>query len=156
MLVRTGKESDADRLTNIAMGAKAYWGYDQAFMDSCRDELTVTVEDLKHADKYYLLVEQDGHVWGFATLNKSQGNTCELEALFVAPECIGQGMGKVLFTKAIDLAKNLDVDSVEIHSDPYAAEFYKRMGCIPSGWVTSQSISGRKLPVFIKRIKDHL
>ena len=39
---RPATAADAPVLSNIAFRAKALWGYDAAFMEMCRDELTIT------------------------------------------------------------------------------------------------------------------
>ena len=39
--------SDAPALTLLALRSKAVWGYDAAFIAACRDELTLTADDLE-------------------------------------------------------------------------------------------------------------
>ena len=60
---------------------------------------------------------------------------------------IGTGIGKELFLDAMERAAKLNVEAVEISSDPNAAGFYKRMGATQIGEVDSP-IDGqdRKLP----------
>ena len=40
--VRAARAAEAGDLTELALRAKASWGYDAAFMAACRDELTMT------------------------------------------------------------------------------------------------------------------
>lgn len=41
MLIRDARPDEAGELTELALRSKAHWGYDEAFMASCREELTV-------------------------------------------------------------------------------------------------------------------
>ena len=62
---------ECDLLWQIALNAKRYWGYDEAFMQSCRDELKVTPEKLQSRKFYYNLGEYEGSVCGFAAFQVS-------------------------------------------------------------------------------------
>lgn len=39
--------TSASELSNIAYVSKAHWGYSQEFMEQCRDELTITEQDIE-------------------------------------------------------------------------------------------------------------
>jgi hypothetical protein len=39
--IRKARPDEAGELTELALRSKAHWGYDEAFMASCREELTV-------------------------------------------------------------------------------------------------------------------
>ena len=51
-----------------------------------------------------------------------------LEHLWVLPEAMGRGIGRALFSHAVQRAKALGVQAIRIESDPYAEKFYERMG----------------------------
>jgi N-acetylglutamate synthase-like GNAT family acetyltransferase len=57
-----------------------------------------------------------------------QKNTAILENLFIKPDSIGQGIGKLLFQHAQEQAKQLGVRKLTLESDPNAREFYEHMG----------------------------
>src|SRR3546814_14945630 len=40
--LRLAKSSECGSLSALALRSKAYWGYDSAFLQACRDELTVS------------------------------------------------------------------------------------------------------------------
>ena len=44
--VRPARADEAGTLTELAMRAKASWGYDAAFMAACREELTLTPQKM--------------------------------------------------------------------------------------------------------------
>ncbi|NJM35708.1 MAG: GNAT family N-acetyltransferase [Rhodomicrobium sp.] len=77
---------------------------------------------------------------------------CYLEKLFVAPERMGQGIGRSLFLWSLESAKNLGAKELIVEADPDAAPFYKRMGCERAGSAPSGSIPGRRLPRLVHNL----
>lgn len=152
MNIRQAKSTDANRLTEIAIQSKAHWGYSKQFMDSCRDELVVTVEKIDSDSFHYWLIESTTEVHGFYAIENLQNGEYELEALFVAPQSIGKGVGKSLMLHAIEYAKSLGVTELKIQSDPNAEKFYLDLGAENIGYQESQSIAGRKLPLLVLKL----
>jgi len=57
-----------------------------------------------------------------------EGETADLDVMFVDPPAIGSGAGRVLFEAAVVLARRLGSWRMTILADPNAAAFYERMG----------------------------
>ncbi len=73
-----------------------------------------------------------------------------MEHLWVVPNAMGQGVGRALFRHAVERAKALGVDAIEIECDPNAEGFYERMGGRRVGGnVTEMEGEQRILPVLI-------
>jgi GNAT superfamily N-acetyltransferase len=70
-----------------------------------------------------------------------------LEDLFVEPEHIGTGVGRVLWSHAMVTAGTLGFERITLEADPGAEPFYLAMGARRCGSVPSGSIPGRVLPV---------
>jgi len=47
--VRAARLDDASDLSALAWRSKAYWGYEQSFLNACRDELTYSDEQINRA-----------------------------------------------------------------------------------------------------------
>jgi hypothetical protein len=45
--VRAGRKDEARLLSDLALRSKGHWGYDQAFLDACRSELTLAPQDVE-------------------------------------------------------------------------------------------------------------
>jgi hypothetical protein len=45
--LRAGRKDEARWLSELALRSKGHWGYDQAFLDACRAELTLTPQDVE-------------------------------------------------------------------------------------------------------------
>jgi GNAT superfamily N-acetyltransferase len=149
MTIRSASPDDAATLTTIALDAKRYWGYPEHWIKHWESDLTITPEFIR--DNHVYVDEADGEIRGFYALCVT-GNKADLEHMWVRPEAIGTGVGKELFLDAMERAAKLNVEAVEIASDPNAAGFYKRMGATQIGEIDSP-IDGqsRKLP----RLKIH-
>lgn len=146
--IRAAEAREAGALTELAMRSKAHWGYSKSFMEACREELTVTPQAVTSADFHYRLAERDATMMGFYALEKLGEHEFELEALFVDPKFIGNGIGRALMDDAKKLAGELGGHTIIIQGDPNAEKFYRAAGGKPSGMRASGSIPGRSLPLF--------
>lgn len=148
MVLRPARLDELAALSDIAFRSKAHWGYDAAFMEACRAELTLSPADLD--DATYHLAEHAGAPIGFCGLGGPEapdGRVCELHSLFVAPEAMGRGAGKCLMLWALQEARRRGAQVLRIEADPFAEAFYTHMGAVCVGRVPSASIAGRSLPL---------
>ncbi|MYS01695.1 MULTISPECIES: GNAT family N-acetyltransferase, partial [unclassified Streptomyces] len=70
-----------------------------------------------------------------------------LGMMFVEPDAIGQGVGRLLFGHAREQARRLGFTLLTIDADPNAEPFYTAMGAVRVGAVPSGSVPGRMLPL---------
>jgi GNAT superfamily N-acetyltransferase len=141
--LRAPRIDELDSLTALCMRSKAVWGYDQAFMDRCRAELTLTPDDLRETEMQ--VAENDGVVVAIAQVS-IDGANADLEKLFVEPNLLRSGAGRALFEWAAAVARTRGATRLTIEADPDAAAFYRRMGARDDGVAPSGSIPGRMLP----------
>jgi ribosomal protein S18 acetylase RimI-like enzyme len=141
--IRRAEPPDAAALTNLALTSKAAWGYDAAFMEACRAELTVRPGSIGRDPTY--LIEQDGRIRGFYQLRVA-GAAAEVFMIFVAPEALRSGLGRRLWEHLEGTARAAGVTRLEVDSDPHAEAFYRAMGMQRVGEAPSGSIPGRMLP----------
>jgi GNAT superfamily N-acetyltransferase len=125
------------------MTSKAYWGYDEGFLEACRAELALSGEEI--AASTVIVAEEEGRVRGFARLAGTPPRG-ELTHLFIDPEAIGLGIGRRLFSEIQARAVSRGFTAIVIDSEPAAAGFYRAMGAREAGRVPSGSIPGRELP----------
>jgi len=130
-------------LSDLCFRSKAIWGYDEAFMEACRGELSFQPRDLELTP--IAVAEHDGKPIGVAQLKVVDGEA-DLLKLFVEPSALRSGTGKVLLAWAIDVAKKQGATRLTIESDPDAAAFYRTMGAYDLGLAPSGSVPGRMLP----------
>lgn len=144
MRIRLAKPDERELLDALAFRSKAHWGYDDDFMEKCREALCVKAEQIERGD-VKVLVTRDGIV-GFFCLCRD-GNKAWLDALFVDPGFMGLGYGKALFRAAAKHAARRGIGSFTIDADPFARGFYEKMGATCVGTVESTVVANRMLPL---------
>ncbi len=144
MQLRKPNTGELAFINAMIMRSKAHWGYDQEFLDRCRDELAFTTERL--ASERVRVTGEPGLVTGTVEISLD-GQTANIGMLFVDPKAIGSGAGRVLYEWALNFAKEHKAGHMMIESDPFAQGFYEKMGAVVVGKVPSGSIPGRFLPL---------
>src|SRR5512138_571068 len=104
-------------------------------------------EDDIAAGRVLVAVDATHRVIGMACV-LPEGETSDLDALFVDPPAIGSGAGRALFEAAIILARCQGARRMTILADPNAAAFYERMGARYRRHAPSDAIPGRTLPFY--------
>lgn len=140
--VRRARPDEAAALTELAMRAKASWGYDDAFMAACRDELTLTPERM--AAWTIWVADAGGQIAGMVALSLDDG--AEVEDFFVEPAFQGRGVGGALMAELLTAARAAGAEVLEVDADPNAEAIYARLGFATIGRSPSGSIPGRWLP----------
>ena len=140
--VRPARVEEAEALTELALRAKASWGYDEVFMAACRTELTLTPE--KIAAWRVWVAEADGAVAGMIAL--SLNGAAEVEDFFVEPAFQGRGVGAALMATLLEAARSVGATALEVDADPNAEAIYAKLGFETFSRSPSGSIAGRWLP----------
>ena len=140
--VRQARADEAGALTELAMRAKASWGYDDAFMAACRDELTLTPQQM--AAWRIWVAELDGQVAGMIALSLDDG--AEVQDFFVEPAFQGRGVGGALMEALMEAASASGATELEVDADPNAEAIYAKLGFETFSRSPSGSIPGRWLP----------
>jgi GNAT superfamily N-acetyltransferase len=144
--VRSAKPGESRILTALCVRSKAHWGYDSAFMKLSAAALSVNEDDIA-AGRVLVAVDDADRVIGMACVLQD-GDTADLDALFIDPPAIGSGAGRALFAAATVLARQQGARRMTILADPNAAAFYERMGARYLRNAPSDAIPGRTLPFY--------
>src|SRR3712207_3444076 len=84
-----------------------YWGYPEQWMERWRGSLTITPEFVGRNEVYAATL--NGEILGFYAL-VGEGRELQLEHLWVSPERIGTGVGRLLFDHAVRRAASLGAE----------------------------------------------
>ncbi|KAM3438665.1 hypothetical protein NHJ13734_004068 [Beauveria thailandica] len=173
--IRRAEPCEAALLTDLALAAKAYWGYSPAFLASARPELTITAADISQHEIHVATLplnsddddddddrspsieeeeeeEEEKEVVGVFRLTPLQDRRrcdAELSYLWIRPSRIRQGLGRLLWEHAARRAAALGLARLSLDADPHAEAFYVKMGadrCVDNA--PSKSVPGRTLPRF--------
>ncbi|GAF13909.1 GCN5-related N-acetyltransferase [Bacillus sp. JCM 19046] len=147
-MIRKATMKDCKPLSVLAYRSKAYWGYSDEFMASCKTDLEVNEEDIEQ--KWVYLAEEKGQLQGFYCLEPFKQH---LDALFIDPDSIGNGLGKVLWQDLLQKAKENKIKSFTLDSEPHATPFYEKMGAIIIGETTSSVFPERTLPLMQMKLE---
>jgi GNAT superfamily N-acetyltransferase len=140
-VVRAGRPDEAALLAALAVRSKAHWGYPADLLARFARTYGLTAEVVASNDVRVL--ERHGRVRGFSTV-LHRGPVAVLDDLWLEPEEIGHGSGRLLFDDAVARAAAAGAGVVEWDAEPGAVGFYERMGGVTTGWVDSPL--GRRIP----------
>ncbi len=149
--IRRAHPAEAGALSALALRAKAHWGYDADFLAACRDDLTLTADDI--ATSTVFIIDGEDSPLGFYRLLHRDVGVAELDALFVEPGAMGRGVGKRLWRHAVATTAELGCSEIVLQSDPQAEGFYLAMGAQRAGESESTVMPGRMLPLMRFQIR---
>jgi GNAT superfamily N-acetyltransferase len=145
-LIRQARREEASLLSALTLRSKAHWGYDQEFMEVSKKDLEFRPAEFL-PDFHVYVLEVDGREAGFFSLKPGDNKSVEMEHLFVEPEFIGKGYRRKWWDYAVWLANRLGYVEITLASDPFAEQFYLKVGAVRIGEKESNSRAGRFLPV---------
>jgi glutathione S-transferase fosA5 len=134
-ILRRAEAHEADLLTALAFRSKAFWPHPLDYLLKCAEALRFSSEDLSGWPVY--AAEASKEIVGFFALKEISGEP-RLDHLWIDPRFIGKGIGRALFLKAVEEAQKLNWQKFRIVADPYALDFYLKLGAKQIG--KSQSI----------------
>ncbi|HKJ62478.1 MAG TPA: GNAT family N-acetyltransferase [Hyphomicrobiales bacterium] len=142
-MMRKAKAEDIDELNALCFRSKAVWGYDDAFMEACREELSLDQAEIETTE--IAVIEADGKIVGMAQI-EFDAEDVDLKRIFVDPAVLKSGLGSRLFAWAVETARGQGGMVMGVDADPFVAPFYRKMGMRDIGRSPSGSIPGRFLP----------
>lgn len=123
--IQRATPKQAEGLTRIAQAAKAHWGYPRRWLEIWSPQLTFRPEYFEENQGWVAVVDE--MPVGFYTLQEENGNAC-IENLWILPEFIGKGIGRMLFLHAVEQARGRGYQVLRLEADPNAVGFYEKMG----------------------------
>ena len=142
MTFRKALKHDLPELNRISLISKKHWGYPEEWIKKWMKDLTVTAGDLISHET--LVMEFERRIIGFCSI-KNQGDHYEVMHLWVLPEFIGKGYGKILLKETLT-SFILEDKPIWVLADPNAESFYEKQGFMTFEKVESYP-KGRFLPM---------
>ena len=153
-MIEKATKTDIRILTLITKKSKAYWGYSEKQILEWSNLLTITNEYL---EKNYVFKLIDNYkIIGYYSYFYDSDSII-LDNLFILPEFIGKGFGKILMHHFLNKVKDSQLKRILLDSEPNAEKFYTKFGFIKIGEIKT-SIPDRFLPVMelqLSKIKTH-
>jgi N-acetylglutamate synthase-like GNAT family acetyltransferase len=144
--LRRATRSDAGALTALAHEAKASWGYPKSWIDAWSAQLTVTADYIDHHRVTVACRAYD--ILGMCAIEDHEDHWM-LEHVWVSPMAQRRGVGRFLVVDAASAAQRVHAAPVRLLADPFAQDFYGRLGARVTGWVAApmDGDPGRQLPL---------
>lgn len=132
-------------LTGITKKSKAYWGYSDEQIEKWNQFLTISKEYIVSKNVFKLTNEKE--TVGYYSYYNIDENTIKLDNLFLLPDYIGKGLGKLLINNLlIQIKLDNSINKVTLHSEPNAEIFYQKLGFSKVGEFET-SIKNRYMPI---------
>jgi GNAT superfamily N-acetyltransferase len=144
MKLEKANSNDSKVLTAITKKSKAYWGYSEEQIQNWSDSLTITPTYIETTSVYKLVI--DTKTIGYYSFFYEDEHTIKLDNLFILPEYIGKGFGRILMYDFLILVKRTNVNKIILDSEPNAEMFYAKLGFVKVGEIET-SIKNRCLPI---------
>ncbi|WP_421790602.1 GNAT family N-acetyltransferase [Hyphobacterium sp.] len=102
--------------------------------------------DCVAAGHSFVATDAEHRILGVAQIHPGDAKHGNLDLLFVDPDQMGKGAGRVLYLEAAQRLRDAGDTVMTILSDPGARGFYERMGAAFIEDRPSDVFKGRKLP----------
>lgn len=123
---RQALPEDADAINAFIRRSKGYWGYDEALLDAFISDFGISPSFIGMYDVEIMSVD---NLWvGIWAFEIKPDEEPYLDYLFIAPEAIGQGYGRLLFRRLEAYAREHNFESFWFYADPKSEGFYHKMG----------------------------
>lgn len=144
MTIEKANLNDHKILTEITKKSKAFWGYSDEQIEIWSSFLTVTEEYIETKSIFKIIV--DNEIIGYYSYFHESENTIKLDNLFILPEFIGKGFGKVLMQDFFKRLENSTAEKVTLNSEPNTENFYLKFGFVTISHIET-SIKDRFMPI---------
>lgn len=141
LLIQNAHISDIDAINHLMLMSKAFWGYDDKFLDRFMDIIGIKENYLRN--NTIKLVYLNNQFIGFYNFIIHKDGSFELDNFFLHSDFIGKGFGRKMWEHCCNDARQLGINEFIVWSDPHAENFYIKMGC--------QKIGERKSPMMPNR-----
>ncbi|MFH5836857.1 GNAT family N-acetyltransferase [Proteiniclasticum sp. C24MP] len=148
-IIVSASPKDADLLADLEVRSESYWGYSSEFMEKFKRIYLITEDFIAEHPTYIL--KDDETLVGFYGLLLNE-HEYSLEYLFIEPEYIGKGYGRMLWNHALKECRKLGITEFTIITSPDARGFYFRLGATVFTEVDSLIADGKKTPKLIYRL----
>jgi len=151
MKIELAKNIDNIELSELTVRSKAYWNYSSEQIEKWEEDLTISTEYIDKNEVWKL--KKDDKLIGYYSFQSVDYEKVKLDNIFIDPEFIGRGYGKILMNHFFKQVKNKGFETIYLDSDPNAEKFYQNLGFKVVGQLES-SIKNRFLPIMELEIEQ--
>jgi GNAT superfamily N-acetyltransferase len=124
--VRDAEPRERAALEELQRRASLHNPGDRAALLAHPDAIRLPAWQFEH--RLVRVAERDGAIAGFAVLLAPEDGACELDGLFVEPERMRGGVGRLLVQDAERIARARGAAAIGVVANTHALAFYERLG----------------------------
>ena len=133
--IRTAELRDHDELQAVRQRSSLSNEGDRDFILANPDTLTYDPTPLAHGRTRVAI--NDGRIVGFVTV--AGDDELELEALFIEPSSMREGVGGALVRTVIEGARAKGITRINVTANAHALEFYDAVGFVNGGPIATRA-----------------
>jgi len=123
--VRPAAVDEDERLREIAIAAKASWGYDLELVRKWAEMGDFSPAGIRQKQVFVASVGKNPVGWVAAI---ARGDVLWLDDLWVEPAWMGKDIGTLLFEHVVRLGRRSRATRMEWEAEPNAVAFYEKLG----------------------------
>jgi GNAT superfamily N-acetyltransferase len=135
--IRDAELDEISALESLKRRSRSVWEADRSGPALSADVAELPVEAIRER-RVRVAADGEGRPVGVSVVRANRGGVCRLEGLFVDPDSVRQGVGRLLVADVLERATRRRANSVEVIADPRAQGFYRRLGFRRAGEVTTR------------------
>jgi len=143
MRIEKAKRGDSAILSDITYKGKTFWGYSPEQLERWKNELTISPDYIEKYETYKLVLSEQ--TIGYYSFLYIENETIKLDNIFLLPEYMGKGYGRMLMQDCIDRSKLSRTKKIILDAEPNAEKFYEKFGFETFNQFES-GVKGRFLP----------
>jgi ribosomal protein S18 acetylase RimI-like enzyme len=126
-LIRDARPSEASALEALQRRASDVWEEYRAQLAAHHDAIAPPHQAIAEG-RLRVAVDTSGQPLGFSVVLAIKDGRCELDDLFVEPEWMRYGIGRLLIHDVATRAAEAGANHVDVIANPNALGFYSRLG----------------------------
>jgi ribosomal protein S18 acetylase RimI-like enzyme len=136
-LIRDARPDEALALESLQRRASAVWEEYRAQLAAHPDAITPPHRAIAEG-RVRVAVDESGHPLGFSVVQPIEDGRCELDDLFVEPDSMRRGVGRLLVDDVGARAAAGGASYVDVIANPNALGFYSRLGFEVTGQASTR------------------
>ena len=125
--IRDAEPDEAVALEALHRRSSDVWDEDRAHLATYPDAIESPHRAIVEG-RVRVAVDAVGRRLGFSVVLPVEGEACELDDLFVEPDSMGRGVGRLLVEDVAARAAAAGANRVNVTANPRAVGFYERLG----------------------------
>jgi len=134
--IRDARPDDASALASLQRRSSDVWEEYRPFL-AANAHLIEPPHRAIAEGRVRVAVDTSQRPVGFSVTLPPEGDRCELDDLFVEPDAMGRGVGRLLVADVVARAAAAGVRCIDVTANPHAVGFYERVGFAVTGEVAT-------------------